>query len=52
MCIRDRTSTTAGSGSTVAGEATTSTVAATTTSAVEPEENVKGDILPDPNLTC
>ena len=47
-----QTSTTAGSGSTVAGEATTSTVAATTTSAVEPEENVKGDILPDPNLTC
>ena len=47
-----QTSTTAGSGSTVAGEATTSTVAAPTTSAVEPEENVKGDILPDPNLTC
>ena len=35
---------------TTAGTATTTTVATPTT--VEPEQNVKGDILPDPNLVC
>jgi hypothetical protein len=39
-----------GTGTTTA--TTTATTVAPTTTVVEPEQNVKGDILPDPNVTC
>jgi len=40
-----------GTGTTTATTTATTTVAPTSTVA-EPEQNVKGDILPDPNVTC
>ena len=43
-------------GTTVAGASTTTTSSTlppdTTTTVAEPEQNVKGDILPDPNQSC
>jgi len=45
--------TTTVTGTTVPGGSTTSTLpVATTTTVAEPEQNVKGDILPDPNVSC
>ncbi|MCY7299317.1 MAG: hypothetical protein LH616_08915, partial [Ilumatobacteraceae bacterium] len=51
--VVDATTTTSAPASTVAGdtEVTTSTTA-TTTTVVVPDENIKGDILPDPDLVC
>ena len=47
------TTTTNATGTTTAGSTvTTTTLPATTTTAVEPEQNIQGDILPDPNLVC
>ena len=51
--IAATTSTSGGTGTTTATTTpTATTVAGTTTTVVEPEQNVKGDILPDPNVTC
>ena len=45
--------TTTVTGTTVPGGSTTTTLPVdTTTTVAEPEQNVKGDILPDPNVTC
>ncbi|HQZ36554.1 MAG TPA: LCP family protein [Ilumatobacteraceae bacterium] len=47
------TTTTRATGTTVAGgTVSTTTTAATTSTVPEPEQNVKGEILPDPNLVC
>ena len=45
--------TTTVTGTTVPGGSTTTTLPVdTTTTVAEPEQNVKGDILPDPNVSC
>ena len=46
------TTTTAVGGTGTTTATTTATTVAPTTTVVEPEQNVKGDILPDPNVTC
>jgi len=51
--VVDATTTTSAPASTVAGgTVVTTSTTATTTTVVVPDENIKGDILPDPDLVC